>query len=34
MTILVVDDSSTMRRIIKNSLIRLGFKNTLEAENG
>ncbi len=34
MTILVVDDSSTMRRIIKNSFMRIGFKNVLEAENG
>jgi two-component system chemotaxis response regulator CheY len=34
MKILVVDDSLTMRRIIVNSLIRLGFKDTVEAENG
>ena len=32
--ILVVDDSSTMRRIIKNTLDKLGYKNTVEAENG
>ncbi|MDR0664415.1 MAG: response regulator [Helicobacteraceae bacterium] len=34
MKILVVDDSSTMRRIIKNTLLRLNFKDLLEAENG
>ncbi|GHS89782.1 chemotaxis protein CheY [Campylobacterota bacterium] len=34
MKILVVDDSSTMRRIIKNTLNRLNFKELLEAENG
>ncbi|MDR2638884.1 MAG: response regulator [Helicobacteraceae bacterium] len=34
MKILVVDDSSTMRRIIKNTLTRLNFKDLLEAENG
>ena len=34
MKILVVDDSSTMRRIIKNTLARLGFKDVLEAEHG
>jgi two-component system chemotaxis response regulator CheY len=32
--ILVVDDSVTMRRIIKNTLLKLGFKNFLEAGNG
>ena len=34
--ILVVDDAKTMRRIIKNSLIKLGFKeeDILEAEDG
>ena len=34
--ILIVDDSSTMRRIIKNVLKKLGFKEEdfLEAENG
>jgi two-component system chemotaxis response regulator CheY len=31
---LVVDDSSTMRRIIRNSLKAVGFDDTLEAENG
>ena len=30
----VVDDSSTMRRIIKNTLARLGYEDILEAENG
>jgi two-component system chemotaxis response regulator CheY len=34
MKILVVDDSLTMRRIIVNSLNRLGFKDVVEAENG
>jgi len=32
--ILVVDDSSTMRRIIKNTLARLGFKDVLEGADG
>lgn len=32
--LLVVDDSSTMRRIIKNTLQRLGFQDVLEAEHG
>jgi len=31
---LVVDDSSTMRRIIANTLIRLGIKNVLQAQDG
>lgn len=34
MKILVVDDSSTMRRIIKNTLQRLGYNDILEGENG
>ena len=34
MKLLVVDDSSTMRRIIKNTLQRLGYNDVLEAENG
>jgi two-component system chemotaxis response regulator CheY len=34
MKFLVVDDSSTMRRIIKNSLQRIGFNDVIEAENG
>ncbi len=33
MKLLVVDDSSTMRRIIKNTLQRLGHKDILEAEH-
>jgi len=32
--LLVVDDSSTMRRIIKNTLARLGYKDVLEGANG
>jgi two-component system chemotaxis response regulator CheY len=32
--LLVVDDSSTMRRIIKNTLSRLGYTEILEAEDG
>jgi len=32
--ILVVDDFSTMRRIVKNLLSDLGFNNTVEAEDG
>jgi two-component system chemotaxis response regulator CheY len=32
--LLVVDDSSTMRRIIKNTLQRLGYDDVLEAEHG
>ncbi len=34
MKILVVDDSSTMRRIIKNTLARLGYKDILEGADG
>jgi two-component system, chemotaxis family, chemotaxis protein CheY len=34
MKILVVDDMSTMRRIVKNILKQLGFANIEEAENG
>lgn len=34
MKILVVDDFSTMRRIIKNLLRDLGFTNTIEADDG
>lgn len=33
-TVLVVDDFATMRRIIKGVLKDLGFKNVIEAENG
>lgn len=32
--ILIVDDFSTMRRIIKNLLRELGFNNTIEADDG
>ncbi|MGA1861746.1 response regulator [Deferribacter thermophilus] len=32
--IITVDDSSTMRRIIKNTLMKIGFNNILEASNG
>lgn len=32
--VITVDDSSTMRRIIKNTLLKLGFSNILEAGNG
>ncbi len=34
MKILVVDDFSTMRRIVKNILKQLGFENIEEAEDG
>jgi two-component system, chemotaxis family, chemotaxis protein CheY len=34
MKILVVDDMSTMRRIVKNIMKQLGFPNVEEAENG
>jgi len=34
MKILVVDDFSTMRRIVKNLLRDLGFTNTFEADDG
>jgi len=34
MKILIVDDFSTMRRIIRNLLRDLGFNNTLEADDG
>ena len=34
MKLLVVDDSSTMRRIIKNTLARLGYKDVLEGADG
>ena len=34
MKILIVDDFSTMRRIIKNLLRDLGFSNTVEADDG
>jgi len=34
MRILVVDDFSTMRRIVKNILRQLGFNNVIEADDG
>jgi len=34
MQILVVDDFSTMRRIVKNQLRELGFSNIREADDG
>ena len=34
MQILVVDDFSTMRRIVKNILRQLGFNNIVEADDG
>jgi two-component system chemotaxis response regulator CheY len=34
MKVLVVDDSATMRRIIINVLIRLGYENNFSAEDG
>ena len=34
MKILVVDDFSTMRRIVKNILKQLGFENIIEADDG
>nr|WP_115719185.1 chemotaxis response regulator CheY [Gallaecimonas mangrovi] len=34
MKILIVDDFSTMRRIIKNLMRDLGFNNCLEADDG
>ena len=33
-SIITVDDSSTMRRIIKNTIKKLGFETILEAGNG
>jgi two-component system chemotaxis response regulator CheY len=32
--ILIVDDFATMRRILKNILKQIGFKNILEADDG
>ncbi|MBF0298073.1 MAG: response regulator [Oligoflexia bacterium] len=34
MKLLIVDDMSTMRKIIKNMLSQIGFKNITEADDG
>ena len=34
MRVLVVDDSSTMRRIVINALQRIGYADTIEASDG
>jgi len=34
MTVMIVDDFATMRRIVKNILSQLGFKNFVEADDG
>lgn len=34
MKILVIDDMATMRKIIKNMLTQIGFKNITEADDG
>jgi two-component system chemotaxis response regulator CheY len=34
LNVLVVDDSSTMRRIVKGVLLDLGFTDIVEADNG
>jgi len=34
MKVLIVDDFATMRRIVKNILTQLGFKNFIEADDG
>lgn len=34
LNILIVDDSPTMRRIIKNTLERIGYRQSIEASNG
>lgn len=34
MKVLIVDDFSTMRRILKNILRQLGFNNIIEADDG
>lgn len=33
-TVLFVDDSPTMRRIIRNTLTKLGYESLIEAEHG
>lgn len=34
MKVLIVDDFATMRRIVKNILVQLGYKNIVEADDG
>ena len=34
MKVLIVDDFATMRRIVKNILTQIGFKNFIEADDG
>jgi two-component system chemotaxis response regulator CheY len=34
MKLLVVDDSATMRRIVTNSLQRIGYQSVIDAEDG
>ncbi|MGB9712232.1 MAG: chemotaxis response regulator CheY [Dissulfurimicrobium sp.] len=34
MRVMIVDDFATMRRIVKNILIQIGFKNFIEADDG
>ena len=34
MKVMIVDDFATMRRIVKNILTQLGFKNFIEADDG
>ncbi len=34
MKVLIVDDFATMRRIVKNIMTQLGYKNILEADDG
>jgi two-component system chemotaxis response regulator CheY len=34
MKVLIVDDFATMRRIVRNVLKQIGFKNMIEADNG
>lgn len=34
MKVLIVDDFATMRRIVKNILTQLGYKNIIEADDG
>ncbi len=34
MRVLIVDDFATMRRIVKNIMTQLGFKNFIEADDG